>query len=168
MGDDLQRQLNRLGGDMAEMKDDVAEIKEGVIEHRIRLENGTKVFLEHADRIKTVEDIMRPQPPSMTKIVAISFAVFVALSGALWALAHMLRDRPTTDQLREVIQAQDDLHEAKGHQTIRDNVASIQQEQGAQRQMITDVKSAQQAQSTKIDEILVRLPKSRARRRAPR
>jgi hypothetical protein len=55
MADDLQRQINRLGGDVAEIKDDVAEIKEGVIEHRVRLENGSKVFVEHASRLKATK-----------------------------------------------------------------------------------------------------------------
>ncbi len=153
---------------MAEIREEVAEIKTGVIEHRVRLENGSKVFLSQSDRLKTVEDRTTPRPPSMTKVVAISFAVFVAFAGALWALAHMLRDRPTTDQLREVIQQQDDLHEARGHKMLRENVSSIQKEQWAQRELIEGVQSSQTTQGSKIDEILDRLPGRKPRRRTPR
>ena len=168
MGDDLQRQINRLGGDVAEIRDEVAEIKTGVIEHRVRLENGTKVFATHDDRLKTVEERTTPRPTSLLKIVAVTFAVFVALAGSLWALAHMLRDRPTTDQLREVLQLHEDIHEARGHKAMRGNVASIQQEQWAQRSLLEAVQGAQKAQSSKIDQILDRLPRSLSRGRPRR
>ncbi len=168
MADDLQRQINRLGGDVEEIKDDVSELKEGGIEHRVRLENGIKVFSSHADRLQTLEERTMPRATSMTKIAAVTFAVFVALAGALWALAHMLRDRPTTDQLREVLQIQDDMHEAAGHKAMRDDIAGIKKEQWSQGTILKAVQRTQEAQSVKIDQILDRLPHSRSRRRPPR
>ena len=133
---------------------DVDELKRAAVEHRVRLENGTKVFGGWSERIQAIEERTTPKPPSITKIVGITLSIILASSGALWGLANMLRDRPTVQQIREVVKS----HDANGHKDMKGNVRSVQLEQGAQRVIIEDV-------SRKVDALLERTPSKRRRRR---
>jgi hypothetical protein len=157
---DVQRQLNQLGGDMAEARDDITELKEVTVEHRVRLENGSKVFADWDKRIAAVT----PKPPSILKIAGITLALVGMGAGALWGLANQLRDRPTVQQLEQVIQKSEKHHDAVGHEEI----GQIQKEQGAQRVRIEHIQTEQAAQSQKLDTVLERLPEKPRRRRPPR
>jgi hypothetical protein len=131
------------------LKEDVKELRDTAIEHRLRLENGSLVFTQ-------LQQAM-PKPMSPGKLVSIAFGVFITAAGALWALSNMLRDRPTIEQLREVI----DTHDASGHTNLRESVRDIQVEQGQQKERIETVQTTQNAANTKLDAILKRMPPRR-------
>ena len=150
------------------IRDDVDDLKEAAVEHRVRLENGSAVFRGFDSRIKTVEERTVPKPPSAIKIIGITLMVVMTGAGALWALANMLRDRPTVEQIDKII----DSHEQGGHKELRDDVNSIQTEQGAQRTLIEAVKTEQVVQHEKLDTLLERTPapppkRPQKRRRSP-
>lgn len=160
--------MTRLESDVQVVKDDVAELKEAAVEHRVRLQNGSNVFQGWDDRISKVEDRTTPKPISAFKVVGITLSVALAAAGALWALAMMIRDRPTVDQLEKVMEHRQDSHEEAGHKAMRENVGAIQQEQGAQRVLIEGVKTEQGSQDKKLDVLIQRVPENPPPRRAPR
>lgn len=143
--------------DIRSLHREVIALREAVAEHRVRLENGSHVFQKYDDRfhrnderVKEIEDKIAPKPPSVYKIVGITLSVVLAGAGALWALANMLRDRPTVEQIEKIIHKHDEV----GHKSVREDVREIQKEQGAQRVIIEGVKSEQQAANVKLDQIL--------------
>lgn len=98
--------------------------------HEQRLKNGIEVFRELKNEINEI----RPKPPNPYKIAGIVFAVMMAAAGALWALANHLRDRPTLNQVQEILSS----HDHSGHRSIRENLRQIEQEQSKQRQLLED------------------------------
>lgn len=132
------------------------------MEARIRLENGSKVFQGWDKRISEVERRTTPRPVSVIKVSLAVLGVFCTMSGALWMLSNTIRDRPTTEQLRRITKDNGAAHEAAGHGALREDVNSIKQSQGAQRQLIKDVQTKQGAQGKKLDVLLDRV---RPRRR---
>ncbi|MHC4175881.1 MAG: hypothetical protein ACYSWU_00130 [Planctomycetota bacterium] len=129
------------------------------MEHRVRLENGSEVFSKQDARITEVEHKTTPKPPSILRVVSITFGAFVILSGALWALSSMLADRPTTSQLRDVMIQ----HDKNGHETTRRDISELRGEIGEQKGLIKDVrteqgliKQSQQTNTEKLDLLLRR------------
>jgi hypothetical protein len=155
--------IDRLEGEVAEVKDDVGKLKEAAVEHRMRLQNGTKVFEGWDKRIGDIEKRITPKPPSITKVAGISLSIFLAFAAALWGLAHMLRDRPTADQLEDLFMKQGEHHEAVGHKGMRQDIQAIQREQTEQRIMIKSVADEQKTHSEKLDKLLRRIPERRSR-----
>ena len=135
------------------LRTDVDELKEAAVEHRVRLENGTKVFAQMQDRL--------PKPMSPLKLFTLSFAVFTTVSTGVWGLAHMLRDRPTIEQIKEIMNA----HDSDGHKAVRHDVREIQVEQGAQRQLIKEVQNEQKTADGKLDELLDRTDRDKHKTR---
>jgi hypothetical protein len=160
---DTDRRFDRLEMDVGEVKKDVGALKEAAIEHKTRLQNGSRVFESWDQRIAEVEERTTPRPPSVIKIVGLTLALFMAAAGALWALAHMLRDRPTTDQLDRVLERHDERHEAVGHKAMREDVRAIQKEQTTQGNTLKTVVEEQKTHSGKLDTLLERVPERRRR-----
>jgi len=134
----------------------LAKVSDAVIEHRTRLENGVRVFADQKDRLETVEKKIEPKPPSVYKIIGITFSVVMAGAGALWALANNLRDRPTVHQIDKVF----DGHDKNGHADMKNDVRAVQVEQGQQRIIIEDVQMEQKSQGAKLDTLLNRTPEN--------
>lgn len=156
----LQKDVGSLQRHDLKRGQDIEGLKSAVSEHRIRLENGTHVFQKFDERISIVEDLTKPKPVSITKIASISFVIFMAAAGALWALHGMLRDRPTVEQLDKVL----DVHEENGHKAVREDVRAIGSEQAKQRTLIESVAKEQGKQAEKLDTVLDRLPPRKRRR----
>ena len=83
---------------------EIAEMKEKIVEHRVRLENGGKTMRDTEKRISHLEHTTAPKAVSPLKIVGITLTVMVTCTGALWGLANMLRDRPTMDDVEKMIE----------------------------------------------------------------
>ena len=166
--EELRRNVNRLESDVQVVKDDVAELKEAAVEHRVRLQNGSSVFGDYSERIAKVEERTTPKPVSAVKIIGITLSVALACAGALWALAMMIRDRPTVEQLDSVMESQEEAHEEAGHKAMREDVGHIQQEQGAQRVLIESVQTEQRSADKKLDVLIERIPAPPKPRSKPR
>ena len=126
-----------------------------------RFENGREVFGDLKRSIADIDQRTTPKPPSVYKIIGLTLTIVLAGAGALWGLANRLRDRPTDAQIRAIIHDHDDA----GHKSIREDVAQIQKDQGAQRVMIEDVQRAQTTQGNKLDTLLDRVPSPRKKKR---
>lgn len=170
----VRTEVKALKVDVGDMKSDVSDLNKAVVEHRVRLENGTHVFAglrkDVSSNETAIEDLaerIRPKPPSIVKIVTLTLGFVAVGSAALWGLSNMLRDRPTVEQVDRVFQGYDEAHEAGGHRQLRDDVHSIQQEQALQSKRIGDVAEQQDKDSEKLDRVLERLPAPRRRRPTP-
>jgi hypothetical protein len=154
---EMRKDLVTLQAQSASCSEILADVKEAMVEHKVRLENGSKVFDGIRSRLATVEEATRPKPPSIVKIVGVTLAVVGMGAGALWGLSNMLRDRPTLRQVEKVIDAHDD----NGHKETRIRIEEIREEQVEQRTLIKHVESQVGTQGDKLDEILERVPKRR-------
>lgn len=148
----LRSELATVRGDIAEVKDRVAEVSEAVAEHRVRLENGTKVFEKWDDRMVAMETAVTPKPVSVMRVAAITLALVTAGGAALWGLSERFSDRPTVQQIDRIIEA----HQDNGHRGMREEVRAVQIEQAEQRTLLS-------GQGKKLDELLMRVPASRPR-----
>lgn len=146
---------------MAETTEALSSVNATMVEHRMRLENGTKVFQDTRERMNEIDKRTAPKPVSVGKIVGITLTVVIAGAGALWALANNLRDRPTMDQIHEVM----DTHKENGHKETRSDIRAIQVTQGQQKAAIDAISAEQQGQGRKLDSILERLPEPRKPRK---
>lgn len=132
----------------------IRALEDAVVEHRVRLENGTKVFGDLRERVEKVE----PKPVSPLKIVSLTLSVVgMGVATLLW-LTDNFSERPTRAETVETI----DKHERGGHEETKDDIRAIQQQQAEQRMLIRDVQEKQKTQSDKLDQLLERVP---ARRR---
>lgn len=121
-----------------------------MVEHRIRLENGTKVFADYDRRLSAVE----PRQLSPLKVVGFTLALVTASFGALLWLTERFAERPTHTEARKLV----DEH---GHEDTQDDIRAIQQAQTEQRVLIEQVQVQQAAQDQKLDTLLQRLPERR-------
>jgi hypothetical protein len=149
-----ERDIAGIGRRVDNIEAKVTQVSESIIEHRTRLENGVRVFQDQKDRLETVEKKIEPKPPSVYKIIGITFSVVMAGAGALWALANNLRDRPTVEQIDKVF----DGHDQNGHSDMKSDVRAVQVEQGAQRVIMDDVQLEQKSQGYKLDTLIQRTP----------
>jgi hypothetical protein len=133
-----------LNEDCDRVREELGELKEAVVEHRVRLENGVKVFADQKARLETIEQKIAPSP---FKIISVTVGIFLVGAGSLWGLANMLRDRPTLEQVEKVM----DKHEDNGHPALRQDVRAIQTE-------IQGVQTEQKRQGAKLDTLLERVP----------
>jgi len=128
-------------------------LKEAVVEHRVRLENGVAVFGKTNERIAELEQVTKPKPPRIITIVGVTISIVTIAAGALWALSSMLNDRPTVKQIDRIIQS----HDVGGHSKVRNEVRAVQIEQGKQRVIIESVKADQGVIRAKQDDSLKKL-----------
>jgi hypothetical protein len=154
-----------------QLQKDVRTLNDAMVEHRVRLENGSHVFAKQHEKFEAVEgkleqvqEELRPKPPSVLRIVIATFGVFVTLSGALWYLSEKLADRPTTDQLRNVMEG----HQKAGHHATQEKIGEMREDLVEQRALIKEVRAdqatiqeTQKDASEKLDLILKRVPRTR-------
>jgi hypothetical protein len=153
----LRKDVLRLLERTASLESDFDTVRQAVAEHRMRLENGSHVFREQKKQLSELNAKLTPSPPSLLKIVALTISLVTMGASALWALSNTLRDRPTTEQLQQVVKEHDDT----GHSVVRDQVQQIRQEQAIQRTLIDRVEQQQATDSRKLDQVLDRLPEKR-------
>lgn len=149
-----EREIVALSARVGNIESRQSEIGEAVVEHKTRLQNGVNVFSDQKKRIENIEKKIEPKPPSVYKIIGITISLMVAGAGSLWALANMLRDRPTVEQIDKVI----DHHDSSGHNGMKSDIRAVQVEQGAQRTMIEAVQLEQSSQGDKLDTLIQRTP----------
>lgn len=137
---------------------------EALVEHRMRLENGTKAFERMDTSIRDIDKRTTPKPPSVVKIVSVTFGCFVVVASALWGLSVMLSDRPTTSQVKDVMLD----HDRHGHEEVRAKLNSMDSSIAAQEVLIKDVKAqqseirdAQKDIDKKIDAVIRRANRNR-------
>lgn len=151
---------------ITELAKDVKELREGFVEHRVRLENGVRVFAKHDEaaakqdvKIQCLEDTVAPKPTPIFKVVGIALTAFVLMSGGIWAVADKLAERPTAGQMeRQLERVVERNQEELGH---------IRKDMAEQRSLIKDVKASQaelrvdMRQTTKTLQKLVQKPPTR-------
>lgn len=149
--------IARLEADVGELKEDMALVKEAIVEHRLRLENGTKVFSDLrgdiADKSGKIA-ALQPKPPSISKVVSLTLALVMAGGGVIWLMATMLHERPTHEQVYQSMDSSHEAHEAAGHRELREDVEDIKTLQAVQQKLIENVGKQQAQDSSKLDKIL--------------
>jgi len=147
---------SRLYGDVAELQDDMVQVKEKLVVHETRFGNGSHVMAE----MKADIDSLKPKAPDWLKLMLAGLSVVGVLMGAQLWMTDRFNDRPTHGETEKMITP---IRQAQ-KETARD-VGDIQKSQSAQQTSIKNIEYTQEAQSRKIDTILERLP---ARRRSNR
>jgi hypothetical protein len=130
-----------------------------MVEHRIRLENGTKAFERMDKAVSEIDKRITPKPPSVLKIISTTIGCFVVLASALWGLSVMMSDRPTTSQVKDIMLD----HDRHGHAELRSGMSEMETSIKSQEQLIQQIKNrqdeirdAQTATSAKIDDLIKR------------
>ena len=151
------------------LEDGQSDLKESVVEHRMRLENGVAVFAKTGKRIAALEEVTRPKPPRILTVVGITVTIVMTAGGALWGLSSQLNSRPTTNQIERIMEN----HDTAGHIKFRKEMSGVEVEQGKQRVIIENVqkdqaviRSMQDTSLKKLDTLIRRVrPRSRNGRR---
>jgi hypothetical protein len=160
--------------DVRELRAEVKEIREATVEHRIRLETGTKAFEAMRDKdeslagsIKAVQDAIAPKKPNYFGIIALTFTLIMGLVSALWGLSLLFSSRPTTEQIDKIM----DKHEAHPHPNVQKQINELRSGQLADQKIHTEQKKAIEQVTKATDKKLDKLLKRKApapRRRPPR
>lgn len=151
----MAEQLNRIEGDIAELKDGMIEVKEKVSGHEIRFSNGRKVMAD----IKTEINELKPKAPDWLKLLLAGLSIVGILMGAQLWLTDRFAARPTKEALEKRIAP----IEASREKTSKE-IREIRDEQIEQRTLMKNVKETQNNQDKKLGDILDRLPKRRLHR----
>jgi len=154
---------NSGSGSLERIEKELGALKEATVEHRVRLENGSKVFATVSERIGKVEQLVAPKPVSIYKVVGVTLSLVIAGAGALWGLAQTIRDRPTIEQIGQMFDQHDAQHEAAGHQDMKADIQHIQVTQGALIKDVGAVAKSQEKVEEKVDTLLERIPAKRNR-----
>jgi hypothetical protein len=141
--------------DIAELQEDMAEVREKLVQHETRLGNGIHVMTE----LKSDIDNLKPKAPDWLKLMLAGLSVVGVLMGAQLWLTDRFNDRPTHGELGTQIAPIEQAQKETANE-IRD----IEKSQSAQQISIKNIESTQTAQSKKIDTILERLPARRRHR----
>lgn len=116
--------------DINRMRSRLTEVEKELIRHDTRLGNGTEVFAALKDDL----DQVKPKPPNVYKIVALTLSTLGLVGAAIWILAGELGNRHTKSETDTKI----DSHDRHGHPDLRVDFREIQKEQARQRQMMED------------------------------
>ena len=139
----------------------------------MRLENGTLAFQSLRDDHSTMATTfaekvadLTPKPPTTSKVVGIVLAVVAMGGGALWGLSAMLNDRPTTEQIHQIING----HQENGHKATRQELREVRDVQIEQKSAINTLGGKVDQQDVKLDTLLLQTapppqPRSRGRNR---
>lgn len=145
---------------------EVKEVREALVEHRVRLDNGTHVFANErsereklARRLDGVIEATAPKPVSVTKVISITLALVMAAAGALWGLSNKLRDRPTEQQIEKLMHS----HDGVGHPQMRKDITAIKVQQDKLKDAVVNEDG-----SSKIDKLLDRIPEPEPKKKPPR
>jgi hypothetical protein len=146
---------DRLRGDVAELQDDMGEVKEKLVEHETRFSNGREIMAE----IKRDVIDLKPKAPDWLKLMLAGLSVVGILMGAQLWLTDRFNDRPTQQEMDRSISP----IKAAQKETAKE-IGEIEKSQSAQQTSIRNIERTQNQQGTKIDTILERLPARRGSR----
>lgn len=155
---------DQLRRSVADLQATVKGHGEALVEHRIRLENGTKAFARMDTEMTEIDKRTTPKPISVARVVSMTLGCFLAAATALWGLSTMLSDRPTSSQVKDIMVD----HDQSGHRDLREDVTEIKSAISTQGGLLKDVrtqqgelKKAQDTTARKVDELLLRTPRRR-------
>lgn len=114
---------------------DVKKLSEAVIEHRVRLENGVRVFTEQKEKLAAVALAVVPKPMPVFKVVGLVLTIFMIITASIWAIADKLGDRPTAVQMEQQLKRVTSQNQ--------DEVARLREDMAAQHALIEDVQASQ-------------------------
>jgi hypothetical protein len=129
--------------DTHEVRKDIEDLKEAMVEHRVRLENGVKVFSDFDKRVKMLE----PKAIDLLKALGVAASVLGMIFAGIWWVSEKLHDRPTIDQIEKIMRA----HEGQGHEKTTEELTNIKESQVEQRAVIKSVEQ-------KLDQLIERRP----------
>ena len=102
-------------------------------EHKLRLENGSRVFTDIKTEIGDVRTDMKeiakatqPKPVDWFRITTWGFTVLMAVLASWWALSQKFAERPTTNDLDKIILTHVN---SEGHPTMVKDVRAVHDEQ---------------------------------------
>lgn len=147
--------LDRLSGDVAELQDDMSQVKETLVQHETRLGNGRHAMNDIRTRVEKLE----PKAPDWLKLMLAGLSVVGVLMGAQLWLTDRFNARPTHGQVEKMTTPIKDAQK----ETARE-IGDIEKSQSAQQTSIRNIERTQADQSKKIDTILERLPARRSNR----
>lgn len=151
---DLELQVNRLEGDVAELRDDVSHVKEKVAGHEIRFSNGRKIMAE----LKGEVEKLKPKAPDWLKLLLAGLSIVGVMMGAQLWLTDKFSERPTEKKMNQRIAPVEEAQEETSKE-----IREMRDEQIEQRQIIKGIEKTQYSQDDKLDDILTRLPRRRGR-----
>ena len=146
--------LDRFAGDVAELQDDMTQVKEKLVVHETRFGNGIHVMAE----MKAEISALKPKAPDWLKLMLAGLSVVGILMGAQLWLTDRFNDRPTHREAEKMVTP---IKEAQ-KETAKE-IGDIGKSQSAQKISIENIETTQASQSKKIDTILERLPSRRDR-----
>jgi hypothetical protein len=151
--------MERIRKDVSELQQMMKGIGEAMVEHRIRLENGTKTFAKMDEKLSDIDKRTMPKQISVGRTVSYTFGSFVVVATALWGLSVMLSDRPTTSQVKDIMLD----HGRHGHEELRKDLTTMQSSISLQGVLIKEVRTqsdgiraSQEATNKKLDALFLR------------
>lgn len=131
------------------------EVKEKLVAHETRLENGRLAMEGTRKRIEKLE----PKAPDWLKLGLAGLSVVgVLMGGQLW-LTDRFNDRPTHSEIRQQLAPMESAQKETASQ-----IRGIERSQAVQATSIKNIERTQASQDEKMDTILERLPPQRSRR----
>lgn len=155
--DPILHRIETLERELKQVRDDVVDIDKTLAGMDVRLGNGRQVFADQDRRIAGVESAVAPRPVSIFKVVTITLGAISLAAAALWGLSERLADRPTLEQMDNMMEK----HDGGGHPELRKTVTEIEV---GQRRVLKKIEDSE----LKLDDVLERLPKPPKRRRRRR
>lgn len=151
---------DRLEGDVADLKEEVSEIRDDVTrmgkvqaEHEVRFGNGREVMAE----MKMEINALKPKAPDWVKVLGVAVGMLGATLGAHYWLIEQFNDRPTGLQIEKAFHE----HATAGHPDTQRDINTIRETQTEQRVILDGLKTTVAGQGEKLDLILERLPARR-------
>lgn len=89
--ENVEKGVTVLRGDVAEMRDEVAQMNQILAGHEVRFDNGRKVMGD----IKGDVEKLKPRAPDWQKMLLAGFSIVALLMGAQLWITEALNDRPT-------------------------------------------------------------------------
>jgi septal ring factor EnvC (AmiA/AmiB activator) len=148
-------EISRLSGDVAELQDEVVTVKEKLVVHESKFDNGRLAMAEIRERV----DRLEPKAPDWLKLMLAGLSVVGILMGAQLWLTDRFNDRPTHSEVEKMTRP---IKEAQ-RETAKE-IGDIEKSQSAQETSIRNIEREQTKQGDKIDTILERLPVRRSNR----
>lgn len=149
-------ELQKIHGDVSELQDEMSGVKEKLVEHEMRFDNGRHAMSDIRDRVTVVESEIRPKAPDWLKLMLAGLSVVGILMGAQLWMTDRFNDRPTHADVEKMTAP---IKEAQ--KSTAKEIGDIEKSQSAQQTSIKNIENTQIRQSEKIDIILERIPARR-------
>jgi hypothetical protein len=134
------------------------ELEKSMTEASLRMENGVHAFADlREQQNQTAQGFaekvaeLTPKPPSTAKVAGLVLGVIGMAAGALWGLSSMLNDRPTTEQIGNII----DAHHSNGHKDTRDELSDLHDTQIVHGLKLKVIGDSVTAQELKLDTVIL-------------